>query len=142
MHDPETHLIPNILLSALGKRPALGIFGTDFPTPDGTAVRDYVHVADLADAHVLALRHLLKGGASEAINLGTSRGYSVLEVVGAAEAVIGRKVPVDLLPRREGDVPVLLASREKALRLLGWEPGISDIGTILRTAWDWHRKNV
>ena len=142
MHDPETHLIPNILLSALGKRPTLGIFGTDFPTPDGTAVRDYVHVTNLADAHVLALRHLLKGGASEAVNLGTSRGYSVLEVVGAAEAVIGRKVPVELLPRREGDVPVLLASREKARRLLGWEPGISDIGTILRTAWDWHRKNV
>jgi UDP-glucose 4-epimerase len=142
MHDPETHLIPNILLSALGKGPALGVFGADFPTPDGTAVRDYVHVADLADAHVLALRHLLKGGASEAVNLGTSRGYSVLEVVGAAEAVIGRKVPVELLPRREGDVPVLLASREKAGRILGWEPRVSDIGTILRTAWAWHRGNV
>jgi UDP-glucose 4-epimerase len=142
MHEPETHLIPNILLSALGKRPALGIFGTDFPTPDGTAVRDYVHVADLADAHVLALRHLLATGPSEAVNLGTSRGYSVLEVVRAAEAVTGRKVPVELLPRRAGDVPVLLASREKARRLLGWEPKLSDIGTILRTAWNWHRKNV
>lgn len=142
MHEPETHLIPNILLSALGKRPALGIFGTDFPSPDGTAVRDYVHVTDLADAHVLALRHLLAGGPSEAVNLGTSRGYSVLEVVRAAEAVIGSKVPVELLPRREGDVPVLLASREKARRLLGWEPRVSDIGTILRTAWAWHRKNV
>ncbi|HEX2694760.1 MAG TPA: UDP-glucose 4-epimerase GalE [Acidobacteriota bacterium] len=142
MHDPETHLIPNILLSVLGKRPALGVFGTDFPTPDGTAVRDYVHVADLADAHVLALRHLLSGGSSEAVNLGTNRGYSVLEVIGAAEGVTGHKVPIELLPRREGDVPVLLASREKARCLLGWEPGVSDIGTILRTAWDWHRKSV
>lgn len=142
MHDPETHLIPNILLSALGKRPALGVFGTDFPTPDGTAIRDYVHVADLADAHVLALRHLLAGGPSEAVNLGTNRGYSVLEVVREAEAVTGRKVPTKVLPRREGDVPVLLASREKARRLLSWEPRASDIGTILRTAWDWHRKSV
>ncbi len=142
MHEPETHLIPNILLSALGKRPALGVFGTDFPTPDGTAVRDYIHVSDLAAAHVLALRHLIAGGASEVVNLGTNRGYSVLEVVGAAEKVVGRKVPVEVLPRREGDVPMLLASREKARRLLGWEPKISDIGTIVRTAWDWHRNRV
>ncbi len=141
-HDPETHLIPNILFCALGKSPALGIFGTDFPTPDGTAVRDYVHVADLADAHIFALRHLLAGGTSEAVNLGTSRGYSVLEVVREAEAVTGRKIPLEILPRREGDVPVLLASREKARRVLGWEPGSSDIRTILRTAWDWHRKSV
>ena len=142
MHDPETHLIPNVLLSALGKKPALGIFGTDFPTSDGTAVRDYVHVTDLAAAHVLALRHLAGGGASEAVNLGTNRGYSVREVVRAAEAVTGRKVPVLDRPRREGDVPVLLASREKARRVLGWEPVQSDIVTILRTAWDWHRKTV
>lgn len=142
MHDPETHLIPSIFLSALGKRPALGVFGTDFATPDGTAVRDYVHVADLASAHVLALRYLLGGGASEAVNLGTNRGYSVLEVVRAAEGVIGRPVPVRALRRREGDVAVLLASREKARRLLGWEPALSDIGTILGTAWDWHQKTV
>ena len=142
MHEPETHLIPNILLAALGKRPALGVFGTDFPTPDGTAVRDYVHVSDLAAAHVLALRHLIAGGASEAVNLGTNRGYSVLEVIEAAEKVVGRKVPVEVLPRREGDVPMLLASREKARRLFGWEPKISDIGTIVRTAWDWHRNRV
>ena len=141
LHDPETHLIPSILLAALGKRPALGVFGTDFPTPDGTAVRDYVHVADLASAHLSSPSVTFSaGGASEAVNLGTSRGYSVLEVVRAAEEVVGGKVPVELLPRREGDVPVLLASREKARRLLGWEPGLSDIGTILRTAWDWHRK--
>lgn len=142
LHTPETHLIPNILSAAQGKRPALGIFGTDFPTPDGTAVRDYVHVSDLASAHVLALRYLLGGGPSEAVNLGTARGHSVLEVVRAAEEVVGGKVPVELLPRREGDVPVLLASREKARRLLGWEPGLSDIRTILGTAWDWHRKTV
>ncbi len=142
MHDPETHLIPNILHAVLGNRPALGVFGTDFPTPDGTAVRDYVHVSDLASAHVLALRYLLGGGSSEAVNLGTTRGHSVLEVIRAAEEVVGEKVPVALLPRREGDVPVLLASREKARRLLGWEPRLSDIRSILRTAWDWHRKTV
>jgi UDP-glucose 4-epimerase len=141
MHDPETHLIPNILLSALGKKPELQVFGTDFPTPDGTAIRDYIHVRDLAEAHVLALRHLAGGKPSDAINLGTNRGYSVLEVIRAVEEATGRKVPHGFRPRREGDVPVLLASREKAGRVLGWEPRISDIGTIIRTAWDWHRRS-
>jgi UDP-glucose 4-epimerase len=139
MHDPETHLIPNILLSLLGKKPVLGIFGTDFPTPDGTAVRDYIHVTDLAAAHVLALRALLGDQPSEFINLGTNLGYSVLEVIRAAERVTGKSVPYKTLPRREGDVPVLLASREKAERVLGWIPRLSDIETILRTAWAWHR---
>jgi UDP-glucose 4-epimerase len=142
LHEPETHLIPNILMAVLGTKPALGVFGDDFPTPDGTPIRDYIHVQDLAEAHVLALRRLLEDCPSEAINLGTNRGYSVLEVIGAAEAATGRKVPYRILPRREGDVPVLLASREKALRVLGWEPRISDIGTILRTAWAWHRKKA
>ena len=139
MHDPETHLIPNILLSLLGKKPALGIFGKDFPTPDGTAIRDYIHVTDLAAAHVLALRILLGDKPSEFINLGTNLGYSVLEVIRAAERVTGKSVPYKVLPRREGDVPVLLASREKAERVLGWVPSLSDIETILRTAWAWHR---
>lgn len=142
MHDPETHLIPNILLSLLGKKPVLGIFGTDFPTPDGTAVRDYIHVTDLAAAHVLALRALLGDKPSEFINLGTNLGYSVLEVIRAAERVTGKSVPYKTLPRREGDVPVLLASREKAERVLGWIPRLSDIETILRTAWAWHGKSV
>jgi UDP-glucose 4-epimerase len=140
-HNPETHLIPNILKAVLGESPALSVFGTDFPTPDGTAVRDYIHVADLAAAHVLALRHLLDNGKSEVVNLGTNRGYSVKEVIAAAEMITGRRVPREERPRREGDVPVLLASKEKAERLLGWKLRYSDLETILRTAWNWHRKS-
>ncbi len=139
-HDPETHLIPNVLQAARGRKPALDVFGTDFPTPDGTAVRDYIHVSDLASAHVLALDHLLSGGTSEAINLGTNRGYSVREVLARAEAVTGLRVPYVNKPRREGDVPVLLASSAKAEKLLGWKRRWSDLDTILATAWAWHRK--
>ena len=139
-HEPETHLIPNILSAALGRIEALEVFGTDFPTPDGTAVRDYIHVADLAGAHVLALRRLLAGQASEVINLGTNLGYSVREVVAKAEEITGRKVPCRDRPRREGDVPVLLASQEKAERVLGWIQNHSNLGTIIATAWDWHRR--
>ena len=139
-HDPETHLIPNILLAALGKKDRLEIYGTDFPTPDGTAVRDYIHVTDLAAAHVLALRRLSATPQSEFINLGTNTGYSVREVVAKAEQITGRKVPVLERPRREGDVPVLLASKDKAERLLGWELRHSDLSSILETAWNWHRK--
>ena len=141
-HDPETHLIPNALLAALGRRPALDVFGTDFPTPDGTAVRDYIHVSDLAAAHVLALDYLLSGGASQAVNLGTSRGYSVREVLARAEAVTGRAVPSVDRPRREGDVPILLASSAKAEKILGWTRRFSDLDTILATAWAWHRKRL
>jgi UDP-glucose-4-epimerase GalE len=141
-HDPETHLIPNALLAALGRRPALDVFGTDFPTPDGTAVRDYIHVSDLAAAHVLALEYLLAGGASQAVNLGTSRGYSVREVLARAEAVTGRAVPSVDRPRREGDVPILLASSAKAEKILGWTRRFSDLDTILATAWAWHRKRL
>jgi len=139
-HDPETHLIPNILLAALGKKDRLEIYGTDFPTPDGTAVRDYIHVTDLAAAHVLALRRLSTTPQSEFINLGTNKGYSVREVVAKAEQITGRKVPVLERPRREGDVPVLLASKDKAERLLGWELRHSDLASILGTAWRWHRE--
>ncbi len=138
-HDPETHLIPNILLAVLGKKESLDIFGTDFATPDGTAVRDYIHVTDLAAAHVLALQRLQTSPQSEFINLGANKGYSVREVVAEAEAVTGHKVPVREKPRREGDVPVLLASKDKAERLLGWKLRYSDIDTIIRTAWRWHR---
>jgi UDP-glucose 4-epimerase len=138
-HDPETHLIPNILLAVLGKKESLDIFGTDFSTPDGTAVRDYIHVTDLAAAHVLALQRLLASPQSEFINLGANKGYSVREIVAETEAVTGHKVPVREKPRREGDVPVLLASKDKAERLLGWKLHYSDIDTIIRTAWRWHR---
>jgi UDP-glucose-4-epimerase GalE len=139
-HHPETHLIPNVLRAAAGDGSILGVFGTDFPTADGTAVRDYIHVTDLASAHVLALRRLLDGGSSEVINLGTNRGYSVREVIAAAEKATGRRVPREDRPRREGDPPILLASKEKAERVLGWRLRFSDLGTILETAWAWHLK--
>jgi UDP-glucose 4-epimerase len=139
-HDPETHLVPNILLAVLGRKPRLAVFGADFPTPDGTAVRDYIHVTDLAAAHVLALKKLLAGGAGDVVNLGTERGHSVLEVIRAAEKVTGRPVPYAIAPRRQGDVAVLLASKAKAERLLGWEPRLSSLETIVDTAWNWHQK--
>lgn len=139
-HDPETHLMPNILLSLLGKRPRLGVFGDDFATPDGTAVRDYIHVTDLAAAHVLALRALLADRPSDVINLGTESGHSVLEVIKAAEKATGRPVPYDVGPRREGDVAVLLASKGKAEKSLGWKPRLSSLETIIETAWNWHRQ--
>ncbi|MGZ5467651.1 MAG: UDP-glucose 4-epimerase GalE [Candidatus Aminicenantales bacterium] len=139
-HDPETHLIPNILLGVLGKKPRLQVFGGDFPTPDGTALRDYIHVTDLAAAHVLALKSLLADGPGDVINLGTEIGHSVLDVIRTAEKVTGRPVPYDLGPRRQGDVAVLLASKAKAGRVLGWKPGLSSLETIVRSAWNWHRQ--
>jgi UDP-glucose 4-epimerase len=138
MHDPETHLIPNVLLAVLGRKPAVEVFGTDFETPDGTAIRDYIHVSDLAEAHALALDSLERGGSTEAVNLGTNRGYSVREVIRAVEDVTGRKVPFREAPRRRGDVPVLLASKDKAEKLLGWRLRWSDLETIVATAWKWH----
>lgn len=139
MHDPETHLIPNVLLAVLGRKPAVEVFGVDFETPDGTAIRDYIHVSDLAEAHALALEALERGETSQAINLGTNRGYSVREVIHAVEDVTGRKVPVREAARRQGDVPVLLASKDKAERVLGWKLRWSDLKTIVDTAWKWHR---
>lgn len=139
-HDPETHLVPNILLSLLGKRPRLEIYGGDFPTPDGTAVRDYIHVTDLAAAHVLALKALLAGASSDIYNLGTEEGRSVLEVVRMAEKVTGRDIPYTVGPKRQGDVAVLLASKEKAEKALGWKPSLSSLETIIDTAWNWHRR--
>jgi UDP-arabinose 4-epimerase len=136
-HDPETHLIPLAIQSALDG-PALRIFGTDYPTADGTAVRDYIHVTDLASAHVLALGHLQKGGTSEQFNCGTGHGYSVREIVSKVEGVSGRSVGVELAPRREGDAPVLVADSSKIREALGWEPVHSSLDQIVSTAWRWH----
>jgi len=140
LHNPETHLIPNILLFLLGKKENFDLFGTNFPTEDRTAVRDYVHVTDLAQAHVLALKEILASSKSEFINLGANKGYSVLEVIKKTEEITGKKVQYREKPRREGDVPVLLASKEKAEQILGWELCFSSIETIIETAWNWHQK--
>lgn len=140
MHDPETHLIPNILLFLLGKKERFELYGTDFETPDGTAIRDYIHVTDLASAHVLALKKILALPSSDFINLGANKGYSVLEVIRKTEELTGRKVDYQEKPKRKGDVPVLLASREKAEKILGWRPRLSAIETIIETAWNWHLK--
>jgi len=142
MHEPETHLIPNLLLYLLGEKKGFDLYGTDFPTEDGTAVRDYIHVTDLARAHVLALRKLLESSRSEFINLGTNTGYSVLEIIKKTEAITGKKVLYKERPKRKGDVPVLLASNEKAEKILGWKLSHSDIETIIQTAWNWHQKTA
>jgi UDP-arabinose 4-epimerase len=139
-HDPETHLIPIILSVAAGRRPHLEVFGTDYPTPDGTAVRDYVHVVDLASAHLLALEHLRRGGESLMLNLGTGQGSSVSEVVAAARRVTGAEIPLRLSPRRHGDPPRLVADGRAARERLGWDVTHSDLETILRTAWAWTRR--
>jgi UDP-glucose-4-epimerase GalE len=136
-HEPETHLVPNVLRAASGALPALEIFGDDHPTPDGTAIRDYVHVSDLAAAHVLALDHLVAGRPSLRLNLGTGRGHSVREVVSAAAAVVGRDIPTLARPRRPGDPPLLVADGRAARRELGWEPRLSDLSSILRSSWAW-----
>ncbi|MCS7068360.1 MAG: UDP-glucose 4-epimerase GalE [Meiothermus sp.] len=135
VHDPETHLIPLVIDAALGKRPPVKIFGTDYPTPDGTAIRDYIHVMDLADAHVRALQYLLEGGESTAFNLGTGHGHSVLEVINTVERVGGRKVPAEAAPRRAGDPPALVADPTKARRVLGWEARNPSLHQIVETAW-------
>jgi UDP-arabinose 4-epimerase len=138
-HDPETHLIPLAIDAALGLAPPLKVMGTDYDTPDGTAVRDYVHVTDLADAHVRALAHLERGGASAALNLGTGQGRSVRDVIAMVERITGLKVPRTDAPRRAGDPPVLVAAPGRARALLGWQPAWSDLETIVRTAAAWHR---
>jgi UDP-glucose 4-epimerase len=137
-HDPETHLIPLVLQTALGQRSAIEVFGTDYPTPDGTCVRDYIHVDDLADAHLLALEALAPGKQLR-YNLGTGRGYSVREVIRAAEEVTGKKVGVREGPRRAGDPPVLVAASEKVQRELGWRPKYTDLRSVVETAWKWHK---
>ncbi len=138
-HDPETHLIPLVIETALGRRPSIDIYGTDYPTPDGTAIRDYIHVQDLVEAHVRALSYLEAGGESIALNLGTGRGHSVREVVATAERVSGRAVAAQASPRRAGDPPALVADPRRAQEILGWSAGISDLDTIIKTALAWHR---
>ena len=138
-HDPETHLIPLVLFTALGKRPRIDIFGTDYDTADGTCIRDYVHVEDLAEAHVLALEKQVEGK-SVAYNVGSGTGNSVREVIRTCEAVSGKAISVHEAPRRAGDPPVLVASAEKLKRELGWSPKFPDLRSIVETAWDWHRK--
>jgi UDP-arabinose 4-epimerase len=137
-HLPETHLIPLILDAALGRRAAIDIYGTDYPTPDGSCVRDYIHVSDLADAHVRALDYLLDGGTTTAVNLGTGHGHSVREVISAVERITGKRVPRREMPRRAGDPAVLIADPSRASTVLGWQPDYSDLDTIIRTAWSWH----
>jgi UDP-arabinose 4-epimerase len=137
-HDPETHLVPLVLATALGRRAQIDIYGTDYPTPDGSAVRDYIHVQDLAEAHVAALARLLGGGSSLAVNLGTGSGHSVREVINAAERITGRRIARREMPRRAGDPPVLVADVARAKALLGWSARLSDLDSIIFTAWAWH----
>ncbi|NNC90703.1 MAG: UDP-glucose 4-epimerase GalE [Akkermansiaceae bacterium] len=139
-HDPETHLIPRILMAVRGEIPHLDVYGTDYDTPDGTCIRDYIHVEDLADAHVKALDHLETHGESNFINLGSGNGISVKEIIDAVEKVSGKKVPVKYGPRRPGDPPRLVADASKALEVLGWKTTRSDTETIVRTAWEWKGK--
>jgi UDP-glucose-4-epimerase GalE len=136
-HDPETHLIPLALRAATGGAPALTVFGSDYDTPDGTAIRDYIHVADLAQAHLLALDHLRRGGASQFLNLGTGTGFSVLEVMETARRVAGREVPHAIGPRRAGDPPRLVADASRARDVLDWSPKQPALEAIVRSAWDW-----
>ena len=138
-HEPESHLIPLILDVAIGRRKSIRIYGEDYPTPDGTCIRDYVHVSDLADAHMLAL------GALEThdrliFNLGNGEGFSVRQVIESARRVTGHSIPAEIHPRRAGDPAVLVASSEKAIRELGWQPRYTQLDDILRTAWIWHQK--
>lgn len=140
-HYPETHLLPNVLAAALGQLPAVSVFGGDYPTPDRTAVRDYIHVADLGSAHILALDYLRAGGKSQRINLGNGKGYSVLEVIEAAQQVTGREIPVDMQARRPGDPSFLVADAEKARTVLGWQPAYPELARIIDTDWQWRLKH-
>ena len=140
-HDPETHLIPNVL-NAVDSGTALQMFGDDYPTPDGTCIRDYIHVCDLASAHALALEHLCSGRPSMSINLGTGKGSSVREIIEAAQKVTGKKVPYSVQPRRPGDPARLVANSDKARSVLKWQPAFTEISEIIRTAWNWKQKHA
>jgi UDP-glucose 4-epimerase len=135
-HDPETHIIPLVLQVALGQRSHFSIFGDDYPTPDGTCIRDYIHVVDLAQAHILALRAL--DGGSRTYNLGNGRGFSIQELIATAREITGHPIPTTVVARRPGDPAILIASSEKIRKELGWEPKYPELRTILETAWNWH----
>lgn len=141
-HEPESHLIPLVLDVALGRRAAIRIYGDDYPTPDGTCIRDYIHVSDLADAHLLALSALGESGIQNALiyNFGNGKGFSVREVIESARRVTGHPIPAEIHPRRPGDPAVLVASSQKATRELGWKPRYTELDEIIRTAWIWHKK--
>jgi UDP-glucose 4-epimerase len=141
-HDPETHLIPLAIAAALGTIPFLQIYGADYDTPDGTAVRDYLHVTDLGDAHLAALQYLDSGHPSAAFNLGVGAGHSVREVVAMVEKVSGRRVPVKEVARRPGDPACLIAEAAKAANVLGWRPRYSSLEQIVRTAWNWKTRST
>jgi UDP-glucose 4-epimerase len=139
-HDPETHLIPLVLQAASGRRPHINVFGRDYDTPDGTCIRDYIHINDLCSAHWLALNSLLSGGQSQSFNLGNGNGFSVQEVIDTAERVSGRAIRVVDVPRREGDPARLVADASKARHILGWVPQHDDLKTIIEHAWAWEQK--
>lgn len=141
LHDPETHLIPLILDVAAGKREDIKIFGTDYDTPDGTCIRDYIHVTDLAEAHILALEYLQNGGKSDFFNLGNGNGFSVKEVIETARKVTGKNIKAAEADRRPGDPPILVGSSDKAKRTLNWNPKYDELSKIIETAWNWH-KNI
>lgn len=138
LHDPETHLIPLILQVPLGKREAISVFGTDYDTKDGTCIRDYIHVCDLADAHIRAMEYLQTENRSQIINLGNGEGYSVLEIINAAKDVTGKDIKVELCGRRAGDPAKLIANNQKALEVLGWKPEYTDVHEIIQTAWNFY----
>lgn len=141
-HEPESHLVPLVLQAASGRRRAVTVFGSDYPTPDGTCVRDYIHVDDLCQAHLLALEALGRGRPSAAYNLGNGHGFSVRQVIDSAERVTGRSIPVELAGRRPGDPAVLVADSKRAVAELGWRPKYRDLETILRHAWAWEQRMV
>ena len=140
-HDPESHLIPIILQVALGKREHIGIFGDDYPTEDGTCIRDYIHVMDLADAHILALKRLNNGGDSAIFNLGNGEGFSVKQVIEVARKVTGHAIPAVVSPRRAGDPAKLVATSAKAMKELNWTPKFDSLDKIIETAWNWHKNH-
>lgn len=138
-HRPETHLIPIVLQTALGQRSHISVFGEDYPTEDGTCIRDYLHVSDLADAHLRAIDYLKNGGESDVFNLGSGSGFSVREIIETARKVTGKEIPVKTEPRRAGDPAILIASSQKARDVLGWTPARENIETIIASAWNWHQ---
>jgi UDP-glucose 4-epimerase len=140
-HDPETHLIPLVLKAAMGKITKVSVFGNDYDTPDGTAVRDYIHISDISSAHLAALDHLRAGKESQFINLGNGNGYSVKQVIDTAKKVTGRDIPVENAPRRAGDPPQLVGDSAKAREVLGWKPQFPGLEAIIESAWNWHQKH-